>query len=160
MQYTTILITLLSSPPSPSPRRARKPALLQSPLAPSLLRCPSAVYVKDRHSPFYLDRHRPTNRQDTQVPCISDAAIETGCTKYIDFKCQCRDAAAIQAAVMPLCRSGLWCCSCSRGRTGCEYHLRAVCHQGLGRPGDEQEEEPVGLGVAGCWLNPSTSCCS
>lgn len=35
-------------------------------------------------------------------------------------------------------------------RVGCECHLRAVCHQGLGRLGDEQEEEAVGFGAAGC----------
>ncbi|KAK3396887.1 hypothetical protein B0T20DRAFT_480493 [Sordaria brevicollis] len=35
------------------------------------------------------------------VPCIQEAAISIGCTKFMDFECQCQNAAAMQAAVMP-----------------------------------------------------------
>ncbi|KAK3320397.1 hypothetical protein B0T19DRAFT_403053 [Cercophora scortea] len=35
------------------------------------------------------------------IPCVSQAAIKIGCTASMDFGCQCKSAAAMQAAVMP-----------------------------------------------------------
>ncbi|KAK3680847.1 hypothetical protein B0T22DRAFT_524167 [Podospora appendiculata] len=35
------------------------------------------------------------------ISCVSQAAIKIGCTASMDFGCQCKSAAAMQAAVMP-----------------------------------------------------------
>ncbi|KAJ4385918.1 hypothetical protein N0V85_007983 [Neurospora sp. IMI 360204] len=75
MQCTTILITLLSSIAFTSARPQTGPPVASCPVTAQMPEC--------------------------GVPCISAAAIEIGCTKYMDFECQCKNAAAMQAAVMP-----------------------------------------------------------
>ncbi|KAH7627204.1 hypothetical protein B0T09DRAFT_40811 [Sordaria sp. MPI-SDFR-AT-0083] len=75
MQCAAILITLLSSVAFTS-------ALPQT--GPPASSCPVTAQMPE-----------------CGVPCIQAAAIEIGCTKYMDFECQCKNAAAMQAAVMP-----------------------------------------------------------
>ncbi|KAL0471162.1 hypothetical protein QR685DRAFT_572159 [Neurospora intermedia] len=75
MQYITILITLPSSVAFTSARPQTSPPVTSCPISAQMPEC--------------------------GVPCISAAAIEIGCTKYMGFGCQCQNTAAMQAAVMP-----------------------------------------------------------
>ncbi|KAK0634238.1 hypothetical protein B0T17DRAFT_611284 [Bombardia bombarda] len=83
MQYSTVLLAILSSAVSSSAL-----AITEAP-APAITAAPAAECTLTGLMP------------DCGVPCIASAAANIGCTDVEDFACQCKSAAAMQAAVMP-----------------------------------------------------------